>query len=608
MIVTHRHFSFFLVLALLPCCMGGLYSDASAATPNVDAASEEAPNPIVEEFQFEETPLGSILRMFSEMTDRNVVATPQIQMLPISVYLRDVTPMLALEVICKNYNLWYTEQQNIIRVMKVEEYGRELTLRRDERTEVFNLKFASCYTVAEAIGNVFGNRVHLVSPKEVESYGHVGTDQYPEVGDEAEEVDLEQDDDDDDDDEKDEDYTELGGLKMDKMDLARMAQMLKSGVEFSPEMLLERQIGQARAQMTLFPRNNCIIIRSVDSNLVNDIATLIEKVDTPTRELLLEVKTLRIALDDGMESFFKFDLHPNDSLHTQSMASAALANPATFQFEFVDQTIRAEMQLLESEGRVTELSTPLMFVANNAAGKFFQGTQTPIRTGYTVTEAQFNDTGGQIAPAQVTTEYREEEVGVTLEIAPSINEDRTVTMKIVTEISNLNINGGPPFNYALGGANYVGNTDSITKTEIEDIVVAMDGQTLIIGGLIEETDRDQEDKVPVLGDIPIINFFFKDTRKLRERSEIVFLITPRIVMTPGEAQLVNEQVSDRLSDHPYYTQDKDRLLEYDQDTGILESKVDGYAGRVPFPFNVGDAIRKLVHGNRSGGAVVEIGE
>lgn len=564
-------------------------------------------NPTVEVFQFDETPLSDILRMLSEMTGRNVVATPQIQTLPISIYLREVTPMLALEVICKNYNLWFTEQRNIIRVMKVEEYGRELTLRRDERTEVFNLKFASCYTVAEAISNVFGSRVNLISPEEVESYGHVGTDEFPEVG-EVESIDIESEDDDDDIEERDEDYADVGGLKLDQTDLARMARLLRSGVEFSPEMLLERQIGQARAQMTLFPRNNAIIIRSVDSNLVNDIAGLIEKVDTPTRELLLEVKTLRITLDDGMESFFNFDLTPNSTTSVGSMASAALETPATFQFSFIDQTIDAEMQLLESEGRITEVSTPLMFVANNAAGKFFQGTETPVRTGYTVTEAQFNDAGGQISPAQVTTEYEEEEVGVTLELAPSINEDRTVTMKIKTEISSLNIGGGPDFAYSLGGSNFTGETDSITKTEIEDIIVAMDGQTLILGGLIEETDQDTESKVPVLGDIPIINFFFKDTYKVKNRTEIVFLVTPHIVMTPHEAENIKDDVLDRLSDHPAQTQGKERLLKYDEKTGILESTVGGIASQTPFPFNLGDKVRRLIHGSRTGGSVVEIGE
>jgi general secretion pathway protein D len=290
------------------------------------------------------------------------------------------------------------------------------------------------------------------------------------------------------------------------------------------------------------------------------------------------------------------------------MASATLDSPATFQFAFIDSMISAEMQLLESEGRITEVSTPLMFVANNAAGKFFQGTETPVRTGYTVTEAQYDSDGGQTAAAQVSVDYDTEEVGVSLEIAPSINEDRTVTLKILTEISSVNLGDGPPFTYSLNGTTHVGDTDTISRTEIEDIIVAMDGQTLILGGLIEELDQDSESKVPVLGDIPLINFFFKDTYKVKQRSEIVFLVTPRIVMTPGEAQAVKDETMRRLSDHPATTQDKDRLLRLDEDTGILESTVEGPSGDTPFPFNLGDAIRRLLHGGRKGGAVVEIGE
>jgi len=592
-----------------------LFLVSGAGSGIVHAAPIEGPEPVfmpvgpvVEVFQFDETPLNNVLRLLSEMTERNVVATPQIQALPISIYLRDVTPMLALEVICKNYNLWFTEQDNIIRVMKVEEYGRELTLRRDERTEVFNLKYASCYTVGEAVSNVFGNRVNLVVPEEVESYGHVGTDEYPEVGEEADDIDIDEDGGDDDDGvrKKEKGVQELGGLKMDEADLAKLARVLRSGAEFSPELMLERQIGQARAQMTMFPRNNSIIIRSVDSNLVNDIAALIEKVDTPTRELLLEIKALRISLDDGMESYFNFDI-TNDNLSISSMGAATLTAP-TFQFGFIDSEISAEMKLLESEGRITELSTPLMFVANNAAGRFFQGTEVSIRTGYTATEAQYNSEGTQTSPAQISVEYTEEEVGVTLEVSPSINEDRTVTMKILTEISSVNIDAGPAFYYTVGGATHEGRTDTISKTEIEDIVVAMDGQTLILGGLIEEVDEDVEDKVPVMGDIPLLSYFFKDTSKARRRTEIVFLLTPHIVMSPLEADKHRKEVMERLSDHPVVTQGQDRLLKQDQDTGVLESTVEGSLGDTPFPFNVGDAVRRLIHGKRTGGAVVEIGE
>ncbi len=72
-------------------------------------------------FDFKEALLAEVLKVFTELTGKNVVATPEIQGLGISLYLERVSAMVALETLCKNYNLWYTREANVIRVMKVEE-------------------------------------------------------------------------------------------------------------------------------------------------------------------------------------------------------------------------------------------------------------------------------------------------------------------------------------------------------------------------------------------------------------------------------------------------------------------------------------------------------
>ncbi len=585
----------------------------SAGTAQAAQAGGTSHSPIVEVFQFDKTPLSEILRLISEMTGQNVVATPEVQNLPISIYLKSVTPILALEVICKTYNLWFSEQHNIIRVMKVEEYGRELTLRRDEQTRVFNLKYASCITVGETIKNVFGTRVDLTNPENVASYGHVGTDEFPEIGAELKKEGTDGDISEENFERKEKGVTELAGLKLDEVDVARMARLLREGGEFTPEMLLERQIGQARALMTIFPRNNSVIIRSVDSGLLKEVGELIAQIDTPTRELLLEVKILGITLDDGIESFFDLSFSQtntgaNSTVGLLSQAASLTPSPSSFAFSFINDKIDANLRMLEREGKVTELNTPMMFVANNAAGKFFQGAEMPIREGYTVTQPQFSESGTQISPAQVSTTYRTEEVGFRLEIAPSINADRTVTMKIMTEMSTPGIGEGPDFDYSINGVSRTGQTDTIITTELEAIVMGMDGQTLILGGLIEENITDTEEKVPILGHIPILGFLFTDTVKTAQRKELIMLVTPHIIMTPHEAATLKSKVLANNSSHPYETQGKDKLLQLDEKTGILEPVVKGALGKTPFPFNIGKAVRKLAYGNRTRGALVEIGE
>ena len=171
-----------LLLAGTPAWMATTAEAKSTVAPQRGTAATIAV------FDFKEAPLAEVLKVFTELTSQNVVATPDIQGLGISLYLEKVTAMSALETLCKNYNLWYAQEGNIVRVMKVEEYGRELVLRRDEKVRLFNLRYASCLAVADMVARIYGDRVNYDAPKELESYGHVGTDEFPEIG---EELDVE---------------------------------------------------------------------------------------------------------------------------------------------------------------------------------------------------------------------------------------------------------------------------------------------------------------------------------------------------------------------------------------------------------------------------------
>ena len=540
-------------------------------------------------FDFHSAPLAEVLQLFTELTGKNVVATPEIQGLEISLYLQAVDPKVALETLCKNYNLWYTEESSVIRVMQVEEYGRELVLRRDEKTRVFNLKYASCLALADAVSRIFGDKLKYDPPKDVQSYGHVGTDKFPSIG---EEISIS----------GSGGGTgtvgpkggrggiEAGGVYMQKEDLTRLRQIAAAGGEVSVEELLQYRVGQALGLLTVFPRNNAIIARSVDTRLLDDVEAFIKGLDTPTRQVMLECKILEIALGDGFDSFFDLSITPGGKFYgrddvgrpadlrpdTKGITGIDLLNvpslaESTLKFVFIDKQLQARFEMLEKTDRVRKIATPLALCANNASAKFFQGVESPVRKGYTVTDERRDAEGNVTASASVRTDYSMEELGVTLEIAPLINMDRTVTLKIATEVSTLNLGGGPPFNYTVGGVPQVGQTDTMQKTVIEDIIVAMDGQTLALGGLIQEEDITYIKKVPVLGDIPLLSFFFRSTGIKKEQKEIVFCITPHIIMAPDETEAVNERIMKDLSEHPFYRDGSKRILRYDRDGDVVES-------------------------------------
>ncbi|MCK4690687.1 MAG: hypothetical protein KAT20_02700 [Desulfuromonadales bacterium] len=377
---------------------------------------------------------------------------------------------------------------------------------------------------------------------------------------------------------------------MQKEDLTRLRQIAAAGGEVSAEALLQFQVGQALGLLTVFPRNNAIIARSVDTRLLDDVEAFVKELDTPTRQVMLECKILEIALGDGFDSFFDISVTPGGKFYgrddvgrptdlrpdTKGITGIDLLNvpslaESTLKFVFIDKQLQARFEMLEKTDRVRKIATPLALCANNASAKFFQGVESPVRKGYTVTDERRDAEGNVTASASVKTDYSMEELGVTLEIAPLINMDRTVTLKIATEVSTLNLGGGPPFNYTVGGVPQVGQTDTMQKTVIEDIIVAMDGQTLALGGLIQEEDIKFIKKVPVLGDIPLLNFFFRSTGIKKEQKEIVFCITPHIIMAPDETEAVNERIMKDLSEHPFYREGSKRILRYDRDGDAVES-------------------------------------
>jgi len=116
----------------------------------------QQPLPLVE---FRGVPLGDAMQAFAEQTELNIVTSPEAAKAEISVYLRNVKPLEALEAITKANDLYYVldEQSGIIRISTTKEYERSLSSFREERTEVFTLLYPNPAAVALAIRNVFGD-------------------------------------------------------------------------------------------------------------------------------------------------------------------------------------------------------------------------------------------------------------------------------------------------------------------------------------------------------------------------------------------------------------------------------------------------------------------
>jgi general secretion pathway protein D len=176
-----------------------------------------------------------------------------------------------------------------------------------------------------------------------------------------------------------------------------------------------------------------------------------------------------------------------------------------------EDNFSAVIEALQTLGTTKVLSKPQISVVENEEAIIHVGERQAFVSAV-VTQTQNAST-----TAEVITFI---DVGVTLKVTPSINQDGFVTMKIRPEVSSVST--------FLDTA--AGNKIPIVQTsEAETTVMVQDGRTIVIGGLMQGDTREDTKKVPVLGDIPILKYFFQNWEESVDKSEIVIFLTPTII-------------------------------------------------------------------------------
>ena len=182
------------------------------------------------------------------------------------------------------------------------------------------------------------------------------------------------------------------------------------------------------------------------------------------------------------------------------------------------------------------LSTPTLVTVNNEEASIVVGQNVPFITG------QFSNTsptGGSTNPTNPFQTIERQDVGITLKVTPQINVGNTIKLKIEQEVSSLSSS-------SLGASDLITN-----KRQISTNVIVDNGQILVLGGLIEDTFRDTETKVPVLGSLPGIGKLFRHTTTTKIKQNLMAFIHPVI--------LRNGQTADTLSRRKYANIQKRQL-------------------------------------------------
>jgi general secretion pathway protein D len=195
-------------------------------------------------------------------------------------------------------------------------------------------------------------------------------------------------------------------------------------------------------------------------------------------------------------------------------------------------TVRAFIQTLVTKSKAKLLATPHILVSDNREASIQVGSQVPLATQTAVTPI----TGETQATSTITSSVQYKDIGIILKVKPQVNESGLVSLELSQEISSL---GEATI---IAGQQY----SSITKTEAKTNLVAQDGQTIIIGGLIREDTSKSRTGIPLLSQIPVIGYLFGTTSERTQRSELIILLTPHVMKSIEESKIVTTDYIDRF--------------------------------------------------------------
>ncbi len=262
----------------------------------------------------------------------------------------------------------------------------------------------------------------------------------------------------------------------------------------------------------------------------------IKQIDTMPRQVMIEAIVASVTMTDNLTLGMRWNLNVGtQKLDVKPFIRPIVAggplgfqglSPLTSGFGYFATDSKGQVRLaIEADattGKSKILSAPQILVADNREARIQVGQQIPIAT--STTSTPITSTSTTVANATTSTiQYKD--VGTILKVKPQINDSGLISLELSQEVSSF-------------ATQSILGTDQaiITKNEVSTNLVAQDGETIVIGGLVNETDSTSRDAIPLLGKIPVLGYLFGRTADQNSRQELVILLTPHVVRNQADAE------------------------------------------------------------------------
>lgn len=306
------------------------------------------------------------------------------------------------------------------------------------------------------------------------------------------------------------------------------------------------------ATITSDPETRKIIVVTDDETALH-IGQVITNLDRPAPQVLIKVVFLEVTYrkgsDIGLEGVYSgnFDTNTTGIVNQMFGLAAQGANPVppgAGIYQILGSDFQATLRAIAEAGKTEVLSRPSILARHNQEATIMVGQQVPL-----ITNVRYDSFGNQINGVSYT------DVGIILRVTPFITSNGMVEMIVAPEISNLS---DEKVSISLGVTAPVINSRSA-----DTVVVTPDGQTVVIGGLMQNTKTKSDYKIPFLGDIPLLGAVFKRSVKADSKTELLIFLTPHVVKFPSQlaSMAASERANAQLIPQSFSDQELDRFLD-----------------------------------------------
>lgn len=312
----------------------------------------------------------------------------------------------------------------------------------------------------------------------------------------------------------------------------------------------------AAGEFTIVPdkTRNALLIRTYSRNFPK-ILELIKELDKALRQVLIDVFITEVSLDDTMEFGVDFTYKHNELTNTLQQryqgtteVPTAFPQPVGITYQLISNNITTFIRALEQNNNFDVISRPQIVTKDNGKATISLGRDVPM-----IKDTRVSTEGA------ISSTINYQKVATELEVTPQIHPDDYVTLTLKQTIDDVS---AETFQISQ---NF--NPQVLIRRSADTSVRVRNGQTVCLGGFVGDSIVENESKVPILGNIPLLGMLFSYTSHQRIKTELLIFITPHILETPQEMLRMTNEMRRRSHAEQNHLRNTDvlepqRFLEY----------------------------------------------